>query len=364
MTTRSFCRCLPLAAVLVLTACPKGAPAPKTADPKAVYVYTSLYPDVIEAIKPAVDAQLAKAAPGMRVEWVQGGSSRIRRKLDRELVHRRGSPAEILLTSDPSHYAELAAAGRLLPYVSPVAANLPAEARAADHAWVTARYSVMVIGVVPGATKVASFEDLSGKKLKEGGLSIGDPDFSGTNLVTVARLSGRLGWDYYETLKTRGVVVAGSNSMVMERLETGTTDAGVVLLENVLAAKARKAKVEPVFPKDGAIVVPGPIALLKRAEKSRGAKAVYDAILSPDVQKIFVEKGFLYAADPKHAPPEDAPKFDKLLKGASLATVFEPIDAAAVKSKFASLFARDAVATPTPTPTPEPAPSPAASPAP
>ena len=348
MTTRRLA--LFVVAAIALTACPKG-PMGRPVDPNAVYVYTSLYPDVIAAVRATVDAELAKVAPGMHVEWVQGGSSRIRRILDHELVARGGSPAEILLTSDPSHYAELAAQGHLLPYASPAAATLPAEARAADHAWVTARYSVMVIGVVPGRTKVQSFEDLSGKKLKEGALSIGDPDFSGTNMVTVARLSSRLGWTYYETLKARGVVVAGSNSMVMERLETGTTDAGVVLLENLLAAQARNAKVEPVFPKDGAIIVPGPIAFLKRAEKSRGAKTVYDALLSPAVQAIFVEKGFLYSADPKHAPPGDAPKFEKLLKGATLASAFEPIDAPKVKSAFATLFARDAVATPTPSAT-------------
>lgn len=352
MTARSIrSALLALLAVAFATACPKG-PAPKPADPDAVYVYTSLYPHVIEAIRPTVDAALATSAPGMRVEWVQGGSSRLRNKLDREMRRRGGSPCDILLTSDPSHYAVLATGGALLAYASPAAAGLPAEAKAANDLWVTARYSAMVIGVVPGRTSVKSFEELSGKKIKEGALSIGDPDFSGTNLVTVARLSSRFGWDFYETLKARGVVVAGSNGMVMERLETGTTDAGVVLLENVLAAKARGADVEPVFPKDGAVVVPGPIALTKRAGKSRGAKAVYDAILSPDVQKIFVEKGFLYAADPKAAPPAGAPKLEKLLRDETLASAFEPIDAAAVKAKFSALFTREAVATPTPAPSP------------
>lgn len=352
-----------VASLALVTACPKG-PRARPPDPDAVYVYTSLYPEVIAAIRPAVDAELAKVAPGMRVEWVQGGSSRLRRRLDRELARWGGSPAEILLTSDPSHYAELAAKGHLLPYASPAAAGLPPEARAADHAWVTARYSAMVIGVVPGHTSVQSFEDLAGKKLKEGALSIGDPDFSGTNLVTVARLSERLGWDYYETLKARGVVVAGSNSMVMERLETGTTDAGIVLLENLLAAKARSAKVDPVFPEDGAVIVPGPIALLERAGRSRGAKAVYDAILSPGVQALLVKKGFLYAADPKAAPPAGAPDLGKLLGGAELASAFAPIEGEAVRSRFAALFTREAVAPPTASPAPSPEAAPAASPTP
>lgn len=331
-----------------VSACGPKASGGKAADPNAIYVYTSLYPEVIEAIRPAVDAQLAAAAPGMRVEWVQGGSSRLRRTLDAELTSRRGSPAHVLLTSDPSHYLALASAGQLVRYESPNAASLPAEARAPDHAWVTARYSAMVIGVAAGRTRPAGFDDLR-RRVREGGVSIGDPDFSGTNLVTVARLSERHGWDFYESLKARRVVVAGSNSMVMERLETQTTDAGIVLLENLLAARAKGSKVDVVYPKDGAIVVPGPIALLPRAAESRGARAVYDAILSKDVQALLVEKGFLHAADPKAAPPEGAPKLSRLLGETSLASAFEPLrDPAEVRNRFASLFAREAVATPVP----------------
>lgn len=336
------------ATTLAAAACGPKAPGGRPTDPNAIYVYTSLYPPVIEAIRPAVDAQLAAAAPGMRVEWVQGGSSRLRRRLDAELASRRGSAAHVLLTSDPSHYLALASAGHLVRYESPNAASLPEEARAADHAWVTARYSAMVIGLAPGKTRPAGFDDLR-RRVREGGVSIGDPDFSGTNLVTVARLADRHGWEYYESLKARGVVVAGSNSMVMERLETQTTDAGIVLLENLLAARAKGSKVEAVFPKDGAIIVPGPVALLPRAADSKGARAVYDAILSRDVQAMLVEKGFLYAADPKAAPPEGAPKLRKLLGDATLASVFEPLpDPAGVRSRFAGLFAREAVATPTP----------------
>ena len=335
------------AAVVIPLACgPKspGASGDDAPDANVVHVFTSLYPDVIEAIRPVVQAQLETAVPGAKVEFVQGGSSRIRRTLDR-------SVADVLLTSDPSHYVELAKRRKLVPYESPNAAKLPPEARAPDHAWVTARYSVMVIGVVPGRSRPSSFEELR-KRPKEGGLSIGDPEFSGTNLVTVARLSSRLGWDFYEEIKARGVVVAGSNSMVMERLETQTTDAGIVLLENLLASKAEGKKVDAVYPKDGAIVVPGPIALLKRARDSKGARAVYDAILSPEVQKLLVKKGHLHAADPGEAPPAGAPDLAELLKGAPLSSVFEPVDAAAVKAKFATLFAADAVATPTPAPAP------------
>lgn len=325
-------------------------------NPDRVRIYTSLYPAVVSAIKPAVEKQVAAAMPGVRVDWVQGGSSYLRRQLDGELA-KGESAADLLLTTDPSHYVALKEAGRLLPYESPQAARLPADTKEPEHLWTVARYSVMVIGVAAGREKPRSFADLAERPGLD--VSIGDPDFSGTNLVTVARLSKRHGWEFYEKLKARKVVVAGSNSTVMERLETGTTDAGIVLLENVLAARAKGSKVSVVQPADGGIVVPGLLALLPHAKKSRGAKAAYDAILSPEVQAILVEKGWMHSADPALAPPAGAPKLEKILGAAPLASIFEPIDSVEVKAHFAKLFTREMVA-----PASVPPPSPTASPAP
>lgn len=351
---------LALAAFFVLSCAPKPPAGTPKGDPNVVRVYTSLYPNVIEAIRGEVDRKVAAAAPGVRVEWVQGGSERIRRRLDAELQS-GDSPADVLLTSDPSHYHALHAKKRLVPYVSPQSERFPAETKGPDGAWATARYSVMVLGVASGKAKPKSFEDLVTGERRE--VSIGDPDFSGTNLVTVARLTKRYGWAYYEKLAERKVVVAGSNSTVMERLDTRTTDIGIVLLENLLAARAKGSKVQVAIPSDGAIVIPGHIALLPHARESKGAKAAYDAILSPEVQKLLVTNGWQHAGDPKLPPPDGAPALDKLLGGAPLASAFEPIGSPDdLREKFARLFTREPVATESSTAKPEPSATPAPAP--
>ncbi len=345
------------AAAAAWSCAPKPPPGTVAPDPNVVRVYTSLYPSVIDAIKGEVNAQVAKSAPGVKVEWVQGGSERIRRRLAEELAS-GVSPADVLLTSDPSHYRHLRRTRKLVPYESPNAASWPAESKGPDGAWATARYSVMVLGVAVGKPKPKTFDELVTGERKD--VSIGDPSFSGTNLMTVARLTKRYGWTYYEKLKERGVVVAGSNSTVMERLETSTTHVGIVLLENVLASRAAGSKVQVAIPTDLAVVIPGHIALLPHAAHSNGAKAVYDAILSPAVQKLFVKKGFLHSGDPKVDPPDGAPSLEKLLGGASLASVFEPVeDADEVGERFGTLFAFDPIAKATDRPSPTPAASPA-----
>ena len=336
-------------AVPFLLACPPeqkpvtnaGAPTPAAAAGATVRVYTSMYREVVDSVSAAVDAKIAKTMPGVKVEWVQGGSEKLAKRIDAE---GEAGTADVVLVADPAWYKRMKTAGKLVAYDSPEAARQPAAFKDPDHTWATARFSTMVIGLSPesavgdnGPTPV-SFKEIADpqKTLK---VAIGDPLFSGTNLTTVAVLSKRIGWEYYKSLRYKHAVVAGGNSTVMQRLDTATSDVGIVLLENILAARSEGSKVTAVFPKDGAIVIPGPIALLPHAKDSKAAHAVYDAILSADVQKVIVEQGFMHSPDPALPTPAGAPKLEELLAGAPPASIYEPTnDIDQVKTTFASIF--------------------------
>ncbi len=331
-------RVLAVAALTITMGCgPRHGGSRGGSSSGAVVVYTSLYPDVVAALKPVVES-----VSGERVEFVQGGSERIAKRLDAELASPKGSPADLLLTSDPAYYRSLATAGTLVAYESPAAAKQPDALKDPGHAFATARISAMVLGLAAGTAppRPAAFKDLSEKE-HAWKIAIGDPEFSGTNLLSAARLSSRLGWEFYRALDGKKALVAGSNGTVLLRLETGTSEVGILLLENLLASRAKGTKVVVVYPTDGAILIPGPVALLPHAKTSAAARAVYDAILSEKAQKVLVERGFMYSADPAMHAPADAPPLEKLLAGAPLASLYEPIpDRADVKSKFAKIFAR------------------------
>ena len=321
-----------------------GGAAPQPAgSPVTVRVYTSLYREVVDVVKPVVEEKAAKA--NAKVEWVQAGSRKIAARLEKEWGEGK-DVADILLTADPAFYKRLKAENKLVSYKSPEAARIPAQFKDADGYWATARFSTMVIGISPEVEagmvtpKPASFKDLADVK----GLpriAMGDPNMSGTTFTTVASLSQKLGWDYFKALKTKKTLSAGSNSTVQQRLDTGESDAGICLLENLLLAKAGGSKIGVVYPTEGAIVIPGPIALLPHAKESKEARAVYDAILSADVQKIFVEQGFMHSPDPALATPAGAPALDKLMAGAPAEALFEPTkDADAIKTEFTKIFAK------------------------
>lgn len=310
---------------------PKGGEAPAGVG-ATVHVYSSMYKQVIDEVQPVLAAHLAKSAPGVQVEWFQAGSEKIATRLDTELAG-GGSPCDLLLTSDPAYYARLKRDGRLVPYVSPAALRQPRAFVDSSGAWATARVSTMVIGV--GATipdPPASFADLPRGKLH---VAMGDPLSSGTSYTTVSVLSARYGWDFFRTLKSKGAIVAGGNSNVLQRLETGESDAGWVLLENLLAARAKGDKVGIVIPADGAVLVPGPIALMDHARHSEAARAVYDALLSEDVQRAIVAKGLMHSADPAIPPPPGAPTLDALLSKATPPSS-QPSDE--IKASFNAIF--------------------------
>jgi iron(III) transport system substrate-binding protein len=304
-----------------------------------VHVYASMYKEVIDAVGPTLEKHLAETSPGTKVEWFQSGSEKIAARLDAELAA-GGSPADILLVSDPSYYARLQAKGMLVPYVSPAVLRQPREFVDRDGYWATARISTMVIGVTaaraakPDAPK--SFADLA--KPEAGRVTMPDPLSSGTTFTTVAQLSARLGWDYFRALKKKGTVAAGGNSSVAQRLDTGEADAGILLLENVLLGKKRGSHVELVLPSDSPVLIPGQIALLPHAKRSAAARAVYDALLTDDVQRIIVEVGVMHSPDPLMPPPAGMPPLDELIEMQPKVKVTETPET--VKATFDQIFFR------------------------
>ena len=297
-----------------------------------VRIYSSMYKQVIDAAGPVLAAQLERTAPGVQVEWYQSGSEKIATRLDAELSTGT-SPCDLLLTSDPTYYARLKRAGRLVPYVSPRALRQPRAFVDPDGAWATSRLSVMVLAAAAAAHAPTSFRALGEPGSRR--VALGDPLSSGTSYTAVSTLVARYGWDYFRALKKNGAVVAGGNASVLQRLQTGESESGWVLIENLLAARARGDRVQLVVPSDGAVIVPGPIALLEHARHSQAARAVYDALLSDEVQRVLIEKGYLHSPDPALPPPPGAPSLTELLAHATPPSSEAP---ESIKATFNAVF--------------------------
>ncbi|MCP5070587.1 MAG: extracellular solute-binding protein [bacterium] len=274
-----------------------------------LFIYTSLYPHVIERMEPA----LHEAFPDVRFRWYQKGSEQVAVRLNAELAA-GNTECDLLVTSDPFYYAQLKDAGELLVHKTEATSSVPGALKDPDGAFCTVRIPVMVLAVrkdLESGLWPANFSDLTEPRLA-GRVTMGDPLKSGTNFTTVAALESAHSWDFFVALRDREILAAGGNSAVLRRLETGERAVGVILLENLLARGAGESSpVQVVFPKDGAIPVPSPIAILKRTDQPELARRVFDFFFSTRIQDAIVA-GHMYSPLPDHPPPTGAPAWSAL----------------------------------------------------
>lgn len=256
-------------------------------------VYTSIYPDIIDNMcKPNV----AKAFPEMKVNWFQGGTEKVVTKITGEIKAKKIG-ADVLMVADPSYYLKLEDQKLLLPYKSKEEKNLIND-KAADGAWYAVRVCNMIIAYNADKLKAEdapkNWTDLADPKWK-GKIAMPNPMLSGTAYVAVGALADKYGWEYFDKLKANGLRVEEGNSAIQNKLLTGEYAAAMILEENILKlANTKKEPLKVIYPKDGVVQVPSPIAIFNTTKNPEGAKALVDWWLSKEGQQAVV-KGWMHS---------------------------------------------------------------------
>lgn len=290
---------------------------------------------VLYTSQPNEDAQATvdafKAAnPGVEVEWVREGTTKIMAKLMAEIE--AGNPvADVLLIADTVTMQRLKEAGHLLAYKSPEAANYDAALYDADGAYYSTK--MITTGIIyntSASTKPEGWQDLA-KADAKGLVTMPSPLTSGAALIHAQTLTGidGLGWDYYKALAENGATAAGGNGGVLKAVATGEKAYGMIVDFMAIREKAKGAPVEFVFPAEGVSAVTEPVGILKTAKNAEAAKKFVDFLISEEGQKTAVKMGYIPARNGV-ALPEGYPAREtiKVL----------PIDAAAaVKNSDADL---------------------------
>ncbi len=273
-----------------------------------LWVYTSMYRQVIDALEPLMKQRL----PNVTIHWYQAGSEKVASRLEAEAAA-GAVRADLIATSDPFLYERLKREGSLLPYASPHALRIPRELLDLDAHYAAARISTMVLVHRRGlAQPPKTFAELAEPRWR-GKVAIGDPLTSGTAFTWSVFIEGRYGAGFFERLRSNEVVVAGGNAAVLQKVEGGEAEVGVLLLENALAAEARGSPVQHTYPEDGAVLIPGPLAIFKSTRNPAAAKAFVDVVLSPEGQRIIVERGDMHAVDPRLPGPRQESGLEGLM---------------------------------------------------
>ncbi|MBQ8919597.1 MAG: extracellular solute-binding protein, partial [Acidaminococcaceae bacterium] len=118
----------------------------------------------------------------------------------------------------------------------------------------------------------------------KGMIAMPDPKAAATALATVAALTDKYGWEYWQKLKANGVVVSKTNEM-REKFAHGEIPITITMEENALKQKiSQGVNATVIYPEEGSILVPGYIAILKDSKNPEGAKKLVDWWLSKEGQ--------------------------------------------------------------------------------
>lgn len=280
-----------------------------------IWIYTSLYNHVVRDL----DSKLKARFPNVQFQWYQSGSENVAAKVNSELLGGK-TQADLLLTSDPFWYEELKKKGILLKHQPPAEAKVLNQFVDPDGYYAGVRLPIMVLGYNSDAISEKhapkSFADLA-KPIFKDKVAMGSPLESGTSFTTVAVLAKHKGWDYFKKLRDNGILVAGGNSAVYGRLETKERPVGIILYENLLAAKQKSpdSKVRAVIPEDGAVLIPSPAAIIAGTSQPDIAKKVYDYLFTSEAQTSIVE-GNMHGLSSSAPELPGAPALSAILKQA------------------------------------------------
>jgi iron(III) transport system substrate-binding protein len=287
----------------------EGDVAASSATPAGeLWVYTSMYPALVDALDPLVRERF----PKLTVHWFKGGSEKVANRLEAELAA-GGTQADVLAVSDPFAYERLRRDGHWLRYASPDGLRRPASLIDLDGHYGAIRISTMVLAHRRGlADPPTSWRALADPKWR-GAVAVGDPLASGTAFTWAVFLEHLHGTEFFTRLRENGAVVAGGNAAVQQKIESGEVQVGVLLLENVLFAQAKGSDLAFTLPEDGAVGIPGYAAVFRSSRNPVAAKAFVDLLLSAEGQRLMLDPGRMHAVDPRLPGPSGLAGLDDLL---------------------------------------------------
>ena len=275
-----------------------------------VWVYTSFYRTMLDALEP----ELSRQVPQVNVKWFQSGSEKVATRLEAEFAAGT-TQADVVIISDPFLYERYKNEGRWRRYVSPSSLRVPSTLIDLDGHFTANRVSTMVIVARAGKKAPKSFGELAAPAWKDV-VALADPLTSGTAMTWAYFMMKTQGPDYFLRLRKNGARIAGGSAAVIQKIETGESDVGIALLENVLTSRAKGSPIDIVWPEEGAVIIPGFSAILATSKNPDGAQRVLDAFASPQVQALIAQVGDMHATDPRVGGPRDIEKLSDLLRRA------------------------------------------------
>ena len=266
-----------------------------------VLIYTSMYQFVIDMMDEKLKEEFPNLVPGNEGSFFfYGRTGTLQQKVAGEME--TGTlGCDMLLVADPSYALELKEKEWLHAYEieNPERLRFPYDE---EGYWYPVRVCNMVLAYNPELKTPdqlpKTFKEFAEDPALKGRISMSNPQTSGTALASIAALSEKYGFEYFDALGANGVMIE-SGSTAQTKLETGECDVIMILEESILKNRKEKgSKLACIYPEDGNIVMPSPVMIVAEEKSANvnveACEAILDWLLSEEGQHFMVE-GYMHS---------------------------------------------------------------------
>ena len=236
---------------------------------------------------------------GIKVEMLRTGGQNVIRRFLQEADGGRVA-VDVITMSDMSAANAMTRRGLFVPFRPVGFDKVIPDAKDPQGNYIAQRLTL--VGMLTRTDKIAAadvpktWNDLIHPKFK-GKLVMADPSFTAIQLVVVATLSQKLGWQFYEGLRRNDTMIVQGHEQIFDNIKRG---------ERLVAAEASDPRIytggvmppnmaNPI-PATGAIQVPSPTAVVKGSPHPNAAKLFAQFNLLPEIQAEVHRGGTPFAA--------------------------------------------------------------------
>ena len=266
-----------------------------------VLCYTSMYQFVIDMMDEKLKEEFPNLTPGNGDSFFfYGGTGSLQNKLAGE--RETGTlGCDMMLVADPSYCLELKEDGWLHSFEFENADQLRFPYDEEGY-WYPVRVSNMVLAYNPELKSPEelpkTFKEFAEDPALKGRISMSNPQTSGTALASIAALSEKYGFEYFDALGANDVMIE-SGSTAQAKLETGECDVIMILEESILQNRKEKgSKLACLYPEDGNIVIPSAVMIVAEEKSANvnteACEAIANWLLSEEGQS-YVVQGYMHS---------------------------------------------------------------------
>jgi iron(III) transport system substrate-binding protein len=243
---------------------------------------------------PDIIAEKFEEATGIKVELLTMSSGEVLARLKAEQANPQ---SDVWFGGGSDAFIQAADEGLIEAYQSPNRENVKAAFRDEEGFWTGV--SIVVVGFLAnddrlmekGLTLPTTWAELADPVYKDE-LMASNPNTSGTAYTTVSGvlqvMGEEEGWAFLDEMYANIPFLEKSGSAPGKKALAGEYAIGIVPDPHNLFINNPDAPLTPVFPEDGVLAWPSPVALIAGAKHPNNAKIFIDWCLSPEGQKVLM----------------------------------------------------------------------------